>query len=477
MRRLRGSDRRVEIALALVVLSATACLVQPNGAQAASRLALTAAVAEQGTVRIDEYEGTLGADYAEKDGHLYSDKAPGQPLAAVPLWAAYRSVGGDEGTNLRVREHFGLWWVTLWSATVPAALLVVAMFRYGRRLTDPVTAALCALAMGLGTLVFPFATLLFGHTLSALLAFVSFLLIRKADEREPAGQRRMLGAAGLAIGTAVAVEYTVAIVGVVLLVAVLRSFTMKTGWFLAGGLLPGVILAAYHWVAFGGPLEHPYKYSVFDLHHDTFAGIGAPDVDVFVSTLLGDRGLLTLTPVVGIAVAGLVTARARVRWLDVAVPLGVVGLYLLFAAGWIDPTGGYSPGPRHLLPALPLLVGGLAMAAARWPRLTLVAAVYSTATMALATLGDPQLPTNARPALRLWVERFAGGDGPSTVFSAVVGDAGLLVVAVLTLLAVLHLRRELATASTDQARRLVSPSHGAEGTSGPGSHSGGASNR
>ena len=40
------------------------------------------------------------------------------------------------------------------------------------------------------------------------------------------------------------------------------------------------------------------------------------------------------------------------------------------AAGYFDPYGGTSPGPRFFVPALQFLALGLAPAYARWPRLT-----------------------------------------------------------------------------------------------------------
>ena len=98
---------------------------------------------------------------------------------------------------------------------------------------------------------------------------------------------------------------------------------------------------------------------------------------LLVEVLVGERGLLTLTPIVGVAIAGLLAERHRLPALDLGVPMAVLGAYLLFASGWVDATGGWSPGTRHLLPAIPFLAGGAAVAWSRWPRLSTAAAVYS----------------------------------------------------------------------------------------------------
>lgn len=435
----RVSRRRTGFALVMLVVAATGFFVQDNRANSTSRLALTAALAERQTVVIDDYEATLDVDRAEKDGRIYSDKAPGQPFAAVPMWAIYRAVGGDPGTDPRLEGHLGLWWVTLWFAAIPGAILVLLMHHYASALIGAAGPAVPA-AIGLfaGTILFPFSTLLFGHVLTATLIMASFLLLRSA--KEPGAIRL----AGFVAGAAIAVEYTVTLAVVVLLAATAVRFGNRA-WSFVFGTVPAVaFLAAYHTIAFGGPFQNPYKFSVFQVHHDSFAGIGVPDPALLVEVLLGERGLLSLTPVVAVALAGLVIGRSQLPTFDLAVPLSILGVYLGFAAGWIDATGGWSPGPRHLLPAIPFLVGGLALAWARWPRLARATAVYSAAVMALAIVTDPQVPDTVPSALRFWLQLAADGDLARTIFSPAIGRAGLAVVlaAIVTASAwLVHVRR------------------------------------
>ena len=82
----------VDLALVVLVLACAAPIVQPLGHQQMSRMALTAAVWDDGALRIDGYP--IGVDRAEHDGHVYSDKAPGQPFFAIPAYAAYRATAG-----------------------------------------------------------------------------------------------------------------------------------------------------------------------------------------------------------------------------------------------------------------------------------------------------------------------------------------------------------------------------------------------
>ncbi len=83
------------VALFILVVLALAPFMHPFGGQQASRYALTAAVWDHGTLEVTEYASLLFRDGAARDGAFYSDKAPGQPLLAVPFYGIYRLVGGD----------------------------------------------------------------------------------------------------------------------------------------------------------------------------------------------------------------------------------------------------------------------------------------------------------------------------------------------------------------------------------------------
>ena len=94
--------------------------------------------------------------------------------------------------------------------------------------------------------------------------------------------------------------------------------------------------------------------------------------------LFGTRGLLIFAPVVGIGLAGLYRPRTPASGGRPATkpssgsPIFVA--YLALQAGWPNPWGGEMPGPRYMIPALPLLAPGVAVvwrrtgvwAGARW---------------------------------------------------------------------------------------------------------------
>ena len=72
-------------------------------------------------------------DRVDVDGHVYSDKAPLPAFLAAPVYASGRLLGMESASVDRPSGNLGLWWITLWSATIPAALLLVLMEGAARR--------------------------------------------------------------------------------------------------------------------------------------------------------------------------------------------------------------------------------------------------------------------------------------------------------------------------------------------------------
>ena len=161
-------------ALALLLVVVVGPLVQIITAQPAVRLAQSAALVEHRSLQLDPYADTLLVDKVELDGHTYSDKAPLQAFLAAPAYAVGRALGMESAEVPRADGNLELWWVTLWSATLPAAALVVLMHRAARRVA-PRGATLATIGMAFGSLLLPFSGELYGHVLCALAAFAAWI--------------------------------------------------------------------------------------------------------------------------------------------------------------------------------------------------------------------------------------------------------------------------------------------------------------
>jgi hypothetical protein len=237
------------------------------------------------------------------------------------------------------------------------------------------TGAPVAVTFALGTLTGSLAATMFDQVTAAALCFGAFLLAWRARP----------GLAGLLAGTAVLVEYESAplVVLVTLYLALAGARSMRR--YCLGAVPPLAVLAAYDWVAFGSPLHASYRYVANGFARrqaSGFFGISHPTWDSVTQVLVGNRGLLVVSPVLAAAAAGLALL-ARRHGREAAVCAGAVVAGLVVETGYFLPYGGISPGPRFLVPCLPFLAVGLAPAFTRARAVTsLLAAASVTASTA-----------------------------------------------------------------------------------------------
>jgi hypothetical protein len=94
-----------------------------------TRFDLVRAIVERGTLSIDAYQENTG-DKAFKDGHYYCDKAPGQPLLAVPVAMFARSAMRASGVDpLSASSLVTLSCIcTLFSVALPAAVACACLY-------------------------------------------------------------------------------------------------------------------------------------------------------------------------------------------------------------------------------------------------------------------------------------------------------------------------------------------------------------
>ncbi|GBE20951.1 MAG TPA: hypothetical protein ENH00_14040 [Actinobacteria bacterium] len=438
---------KVELLIVAVVLAVVGPVVHEYRAQQASRYAMTAALWEEHTVVLNDYTQVLGIDRSVYAGHTYSDKAPGQPLLAVPFYAIYRTVGGQPGNVLQIDENLGLWWLTLWSAMIPGAALAALMYRSALR-TAPKAAIRATLGMALGTILLPFSALLFGHVLAALLGFAGFLVVSK----EPSRVRLVAG--GALLGAAVTVEYTMVIVAFVLAAYLVWRAWKRVAWYVVGGAPFALGLAMYNWSVFGNPLVLSYQLSAFSEVTDSARRI----TDVFSSlqpvrllqVFFAPRGFLVATPLVIVGLVGVVMmVRRRDLRAEGLVTAGVLLGFLLLPMMWGNPWGGDSPGPRYMLPALPFLALPAALAWRRLPLVSTVAAVVGVVTMGLATFTDPLLPREIGFGIVTWLGLAARGQWVPTLFTMWIGNWGWLFHAGLVIAAAVGLKLVTRPPTTD----------------------------
>jgi hypothetical protein len=409
----------LSLGVAAILLGSYAFFWHSRDWNTASRLMLTYAIVDRGTVSITGLDGQTG-DKAYFRGRYYSDKLPGYPLlAAVPYaisrWALHVPA---HPLGCPAKRYWAAdYWVTLGTSGLLTAWTGALLALLARDLgCAPGAAAMVGLAYGLATPAYVYATLAYGHQASAFALLASFLLIRKTSPRL-AGLR--LVTAGFLAALASVIELQVApvsaILGLYLLTEVLRRRHRPgmLGRFALGAAFPTVAILVYNQVAFGSPWEMGY------FHHVTFGhvhtrgnplGLRPPDWGKMGPLLWGRyRGLIFYAPILILALPGWVVLMWRRRWSLAIVSFLVCASVLLVNLSYPEWTGGWSTGPRLLLPLIPFamipVAGLLAGRGAGTTAVTWIA-------VALAFIGGVEMLLFQGAGARVPNELMVVGKGP-----------------------------------------------------------------
>jgi len=340
--------------LALIVIPIFPHFVSPNEM---SRWATAAALTEFHTFEITPLLPLLGGDAfedaSEVDGRIYSNKAPGGTLIGLPAYALGRAMAGPpSAATMRMTANA----MRILAATVPLLLLAWAMaWAAAKSGAKPERIDVIVFVVLFATPLFAYGLLNFSHALTAAALFGAwaFLFIDRHDY-----------AAGALIGMATISEYPCAIAGVVLVAIAWR----RAPRIIAGALPFAVGLAVYNKLLFGSIFalssgnERNAQFRA--MAREGIFGIGLPQPATFLRLLFDpSRGLFIFAPILLIALAALPRARralSREAFLGlVLVPIALI----VFYAGYPNWHGGWSVGPRYLVPAIPFLLFPLVFAA------------------------------------------------------------------------------------------------------------------
>jgi hypothetical protein len=326
-RAIKHPERRLLVWL-FVVMTLVFSLFQEGvivGYDGQTMYAVTEALVERGTVAISAEWNTLPG----REGLQYSRYGPGLSLLSIAPYLLARPFAVLSGHRAEVLAAAVAWLMPLISAA-----LVVALYLLARRLGAQVGAALLVGAGGVvGTFALPYSKEFFSEPLAALCLVVTI-------ERLLASRS---GAAGLVMAAAVLTRaQTLLFAPLLLFVAWRRQGTaglLRAGAGLAAGL---VATLAYNIARYGDPLSFGYQ-----------------DVG-FTTPLLKGAGGLLFNPLKSIflfaPIVLLLPLALRDLWrtnrLAFLLIVGNLAITFATAALWFAWHGGWSWGPRLLLPGL-----------------------------------------------------------------------------------------------------------------------------
>jgi len=432
---------RLSAALLIAAMSLVVNHVFPHWKEtnACSRLYLTLAVVEDGTLAIDGPLARYG-DTQDKAFHAdrhFTDKAPGYSLALVPLAWLLRAtfVSPDDYNQIA-------WWLRALGLSFPAAWFWWwAIPKFLRITRDSTMAVSLALAGALATPWAIYSSQLFAHVPAGMLLFISWSLVVSWDD----GPRRVTSLHALLAGLLSSLAFTCDYI-VVLAVAIVWLTTWFTDsqprWkppllFLLGSLPPLLAWAAYNQACF----DHPLRVG-FQLHADAqygaayrsgLWGMQIPELQSLLGLLWSPaRGLFFFAPVLLLSFAGWwQLAAQRPKRVLACSSIAICLAIYAFALTTVDWRGGWSYGPRYLVPLIPFalmgVAGNLADGSARrgttvlFAALTLVGLVWAT----LASATFPLFPSEfANPCRSLLLPLARAGLTAETLFTPLLGAAG-----------------------------------------------------
>jgi hypothetical protein len=392
-RRYAWTRRRLALAAILLVGLSYATMIQDFSWNQTSHYDLIRSLDSDGTT-IDAFQQNTG-DKVFYKGHWYSARAPGLALFALPFYDTLKVAGGPawaRGRQALRGDDEMIYLIGLWGNVLPGLLLLLLVWRVAERF-EPGFGAAAAVALGLGTMILPLSTLLFSHVFTAFLGFAAFALMLR--ERDGPPSPSLLALAGLAMGYAVASEYPLLFVAIVLGLYLLsrrdaltlRRVATRAGAYIGGGLVGILPLLLYNHYAFHSWTHLAYSDVARQKHG--FFGIDLPSLKVLATLLFDSRGLLTLSPVLIMGAIGTVMLYRRGRRAEALTIGGICLSYIGYNSGYYLPFGGGFMGPRFLATMLPFLAVPLGVAFRRFPAPTIALAAVSIATTVIATVTHP----------------------------------------------------------------------------------------
>lgn len=377
-----------------------------------SRYALAEAIAKSGTFFFNDEQARLAApDLVLHNGKYFSIFTPGVSFAVLPFYL--------------LGNLFGIPQLTTYAATALVAfvnLLLVVLIT--RKLGAGTTASIISGFLFLfGTNALTYALTLTQHHLSILIVLLATLIMFK----RPTLLRNLL--LGLLYGAGLLIDLPNAII---LLPTVLyalgqhiqilttdKTINLKLKLsmiFLALGCIP--LFSVFSWynkqttgsytilTQFLGRSDYPPKLKTTtaqkprDPYAPTLPFYSRLQLNgLYVLVLSNERGWLYYSPIVFIGMAGLFLAAKRKETQKVTVViLTMAGLTVTMYSTFGDPWGGWSFGPRYLLPATALATTGVGLAIERWKRnilfsvLFLSVAGYSIYVGSLGAFTTTQVP-------------------------------------------------------------------------------------
>lgn len=371
------SFRGLSIAIFFIVLVSTAYFHQGPQPNTNSRFNLIQSLLDDQSIQIDRFSGNT-IDKAFREGHYYSDKAPGLSFLGTIVLAPFHVLFNAIDLQARTRLQLELYLVTFFLLNLLTAISAVFFFRLSCELLGPKCVSLSfavTLLSFLSTLALPYSTTLFSSQLTANLLFLSFYHLRKFSEIYRSYAKTIFLA--FIISYICIVEYpaapVAAIFGAYLFIKLLQKKEYKLATI---SVVPGIFILClilfYNYHAFGSAFSIGYSHlqltPFYDGMAEGFFGLKFPTPERIYQLLFSSyRGLFFFNPILFFSLLGLLYGLYISRFRNLSIIISGLFLYFLFLnASYYFWEGGACIGPRHLVPVLPFLLVALLLLPKSW---------------------------------------------------------------------------------------------------------------
>jgi hypothetical protein len=342
-----------------------------------SRLDAVRAVVEQGKLSIDTYQTQpdwATGDRARYNGHDYTDKAAGSSLFAIPLYyLLYKTaIAFSISLTSSFIKHF------LTTLVIGTSFVINGLVMYQIALLisqNPWKSFLAALAVSLGTMLWPYSAVYYGHVPAAMFLCIAFYVLLKMNKMPEKITPNQFFWAGMWLGFAFLTDYTtaLAIAGLIAYALyVLRgqswSSIIRNGVAGAlGALIPLSLLFVWNFSIFGNPFTLGYSYYQMSQTRElgNLSGLLSlkPNVSVLYHITFDPQfGLFWQSPVLLLSLIGYFIAfRKNSHRVEALISLYAIVTIILLNASIDVWWGGLAFGARYLIVALPFFVIPLAL--------------------------------------------------------------------------------------------------------------------
>ncbi len=373
-----------------------------------SRLDAVRAIVEQGKYTIDAYQALPGWETGDKisfNGHYYSDKAAGSSVLAIPPYFLMYWLANLLGMTLKssLVKHI------LTILIIVSSFLINGMVMYQIALLisrNSRKSFFLALTVSLGTMLWPYSVVYYGHVPAAMFACLAFYwLFSMRNSPEKISWVRFVWA-GISLGFAFVTDYTTAgIIAGLLVYALIRLLSQKFPALikhaveLALGTLPPLsLLFIWDYLSFGNPFT--LSYSIYspgasqELRGIYYFFFRSPSLGILYHLTFDPQfGLFWQSPILLLAFVGYFKAfRTRVYRIEMLFSVYAILsiLFLTVANRWW--WSGHAFGSRYLIVALPLFIIPLAALPDSLDWLAWLAGAVSAVQMLIPLMGEIQMP-------------------------------------------------------------------------------------